>query len=248
MTATTVWPLPHLSQEFVDGPKLRRELGERLVIAYDYEQRGGGYAWEELAFDGMIAFSFTEHRYCTAEQYHAYDVLQEVSDSGWIARLRDAPSGVKHYRIYFDDIGCYEVLASGFTPPAVDTRRGADLQGTARQYEGAVLRCSWRGRTLEVDGRGIELPFPISRALVVRDLIVVLYDPRAEPGWTGVFENLTGLNADGDVVWTAALPTDYTGDTYLDVEVDEGKLVATSWSGRRVVIAPESGRIIGTSG
>jgi hypothetical protein len=246
MTATTVWELPHLSQEFIEGPKLRLEPGERLVISYDYEQRGGGYAWEELTFEGMVAFSFTEHRYCTAEQYHAYDELQEVSDSSWIARLRDAPSGVKHYRIYFDDIGCYEVIAMGFTPPAVDTRPGADLHGSARQCEGAVLRCSWRGSTLEIEGRETELAFPIARALVVRDVIAVLYDPQAQSGWIGVFENLIGVNADGEVIWTAALPTDYTGDHYLDIRYDSGRLMAQSWSGRQVVLDRDTGRIVST--
>jgi hypothetical protein len=247
MGATTVWEMPHLSQEFIKGPRLRRGPGERLVIAYDFERESGGYDWEEFAFDGLIAYRFTEHRYCTAEQYDAYDELQEVSDSGWIDRMRDPPGYIKHYRIYFDDIGCYEVLARTFTPPAVDTRRGAGLHGSAPQYEGVVLQCSWRGATLEIDGRKVELEFPIAQAMVVRDVIVVLYDHGAQPGWIGVFENLIGVNADGQIIWTAGLPTDYTGDSYLEVAVEAGNLVASSWSGRRVVIDPESGRVVDVS-
>jgi hypothetical protein len=93
----------------------------------------------------------------------------------------------------------------------------------------------------------VELEFPITRAMVVRDVIVVLYDHGAQPGWVGVFENLIGVNSDGEITWTAGLPTDYTGDSYLDVQFDAGNLVASSWSGRRVVIDPESGRLLDVS-
>jgi hypothetical protein len=245
MTITTVWEMPHPSREFVHGPQIRHGRLDKLVIAYDFEQRRGGYAWEELAFSKVLAFSFTDHRYCSVGQIDAYDRLQEIVGSEWTARLREPPEGIKHYRIYFDEIGCYEVLATGFVPP-VDTV-DAEFNGSASQYEGAVLTCSWHGRTLRIGERDVELEFPISQAMVVRDVIVVLYDHGAQPGWPGVFENLIGVNADGDIIWTADLPTDYTGDSYLEVEFDAGSLVASSWSGRRVVVAPGSGRIVDIS-
>lgn len=65
----------------------------------------------------MAAFAFTVASHCTPEQIEAYDELHIV-DSSWIAQLDHAPPSLRHHRIYFDDVGCDEVLADGFTPPA----------------------------------------------------------------------------------------------------------------------------------
>jgi hypothetical protein len=118
MSATTVWQLPCMSQEFDQGPKIRQEAGDELIISYDFEQETGTYGWEEMTFIGVAAFSFTAAPYCSEEQVGAYDKLQELGESEWIARLSNSPPALRHYRIYFDDIGCYEVLARAFVPPA----------------------------------------------------------------------------------------------------------------------------------
>lgn len=117
MSATTVWKLPCMSQEFDQGPRIRQEAGDQLVIAYDFEQESGTYGWEELIFTGVVAFSFTAARHCSEEQISAYDKLQDLAESNWIAGTVDTPPGLRHYRIYFDDVGCYEILATAFVPP-----------------------------------------------------------------------------------------------------------------------------------
>jgi len=114
---TTVWDMPCKSQEFNEGPRLRQGPST-LALAYDFETESGDYAWEEVNFYGVVAFKFTAARYCTSDQIHAYDRLETVSESPWPLELADGPTGLEHYRIFFDDIGCYEVLAGSFVPPA----------------------------------------------------------------------------------------------------------------------------------
>jgi hypothetical protein len=116
----TVWRLPSKSTEFEAGPRLMHERN-RLIFSYDYETQTGAYEWEELSFSGVVAYRFVDDPSCTADQIDAYDQLVEIRDSSWLAELLtdrryDAP-GLKHLRIYLDDIGCLEVAATGFTPP-----------------------------------------------------------------------------------------------------------------------------------
>ena len=117
MSASTVWELPVKSQEFNDGPKIHQAPDERFIIKYDFELDTGDYAWEELIFVGTVAFRFTESRHCTSDQVAAYDRLQDLGRTDWLTAIRQPPGDVRHYRIYFDDIGCYEVLAAAFVPP-----------------------------------------------------------------------------------------------------------------------------------
>jgi hypothetical protein len=114
---TTVWTLPCKSQEFREGPRVRQGPST-MVLAYDFEGDTGEYAWEELTFLGVVAFEFTAARYCTAEQVGAYDRLEMLSGSSWSERLTNASEDLVHYRTLFDDVGCYEVLAGSFVPPA----------------------------------------------------------------------------------------------------------------------------------
>lgn len=107
-----------MSQEFDKGPRIRQDLGDQFFIAYDFELDGGAYAWDELSFTGVVAFRFTSVHHCSEDQVSAYDKLQEVTNgSSWITATVDAPPGLRHYRIYFDDVGCYEALATAFVPP-----------------------------------------------------------------------------------------------------------------------------------
>lgn len=114
------WRLPCLSQEFESGPvaELHRE---RLVLRYDFETEAGDYEWEALTFHGVISALFTDHESCTADQVAAYDKLVEVEGSVWIEKLQsvriERARGVRHLRIYFDELGCYDVAASDFEPP-----------------------------------------------------------------------------------------------------------------------------------
>src|SRR5262245_2185280 len=56
------------------------------------------------------------------------------------------------------------------------------------------------------------------------------------------FQNLSRCMASGEVVWIAELPT-ASDDTYTSVEIEDGRLVAWSWSCYRVELNIESGTI-----
>lgn len=118
MNALDVWQLPCMSQEFDQGPVIRQGFDE-FTISYDFEVDSGEYLWEDLIFTGAVAFAFTAVQHCTQDQVTAYDKLQEIESSEWIKELPDAPAPLRHYRIFFDDFGCYEILATAFVPPAV---------------------------------------------------------------------------------------------------------------------------------
>jgi hypothetical protein len=57
----------------------------------------------------------------TSDQIDAHDQLVEIQNSSWLGELLtdrryDAP-GLRHLRIYLDDVGYLEVAATSFTPP-----------------------------------------------------------------------------------------------------------------------------------
>jgi len=108
-----VWALPFKSQEFAKGPELVQQRG-KVELRLDHETEGGGYEWTAIRFQELHAISFTAWRSCTRDQVRAYDRLVEVDPSGWVASLASLPKGVKHYRVFFDEWGCYDVIAQGF--------------------------------------------------------------------------------------------------------------------------------------
>lgn len=74
-----------------------------------------------------------------------------------------------------------------------------------------------------------------------RKTCIVLLDPDQK---NGIFQNLVAVDVNGCILWKAELPDSTGGDVYLDVNFQGDLLVAHSWSGFKVVIDPESGRIL----
>lgn len=115
-----VWKLPCKSQEFMKPPALVQE-GSNLTLPFDYETDDGSYADSSISFHGVEAFSFTSYESCSANQVRAHDKVVTVDNSTWLAELRAnniSDEGVtQHYRIFFDDTGCYDVIAKDFRPP-----------------------------------------------------------------------------------------------------------------------------------
>jgi hypothetical protein len=111
--AVDVWLMPFKSQEFERGPELIQRRGD-ATLRLDYETESGLYEWMVVYFTGVQAIRFTAWRYCSPDQIDAYDRLQEVNASEWIRAAPDLPGGIKHFRIFFDEVGCYELLAAGF--------------------------------------------------------------------------------------------------------------------------------------
>jgi len=113
-----VWSLPVPSQEFQQGPHILISAG-KVTLGWDFESESGDYEWSSAEFTGVEAAKFTAHSSCTPDQVRAYDRLVKVEPSDMLASLRGAgPKFLQHLRIYFDEVGCLDVVAEGFRPPA----------------------------------------------------------------------------------------------------------------------------------
>jgi hypothetical protein len=117
LMAELIWTLPARSQEFQQGPHILLANG-RVTLRWDAESETGAYVWASANFVGVENVEFTAYDSCTPEQTMAYDRLVKIEPSDKLAGLRGNGSKfLQHFRIFFDDIGCLEVLAEGFEPP-----------------------------------------------------------------------------------------------------------------------------------
>jgi len=117
MMEEVVWRLPTPSQEFMQGPHVLVSPG-KVTLRWDSEDESGNYGWSFAEFTGVEAVTFTAHSSCTPDQARAYDRLVKVDPSDMVPRLRGAGQKfLQHFRIYFDEIGCLDVVAEDFIPP-----------------------------------------------------------------------------------------------------------------------------------
>ena len=94
------------------------------AIRFGFRLELGTRTYGSLSFDKIIATRTSSEICCTAWQIDdAYDTLVEVQNSTWLKEILDAVSPrllsqvrgtPKHYMIYLDSAGCFEVLASSF--------------------------------------------------------------------------------------------------------------------------------------
>lgn len=64
-------------------------------------------------------------------------------------------------------------------------------------------------------------------------------------GWRSV-RNLVRVGADGRVLWRGELPRGASADCFVEFEVEAtGDLVASTWSGYRVRLDPDTGALLG---
>jgi hypothetical protein len=117
MTSEPIWKLPAPSQEFNDGPQVLISPG-RVTLRWDAETDTGAYEWSSASFVGVEHVEFTADSSCIPEQIDAYDRLVKIEPSETVLRLGGASAKfVQHFRIYFDGIGCLDVVAEDFLPP-----------------------------------------------------------------------------------------------------------------------------------
>lgn len=92
----------------------------------------------------------------------------------------------------------------------------------------------------------IKLDYPIQEVLFIKKnkIFVILYDRDSNIRKWGQFPNLIGLSNSGEKLWVAELPTTDTGDSYFDVQLEEGKLIADSVRSFSCEINPLNGKII----
>jgi hypothetical protein len=115
MANQVIWELPYPSTEIDnDFPEaiLRSTI---LSIRIEYVESKA----IDLRFGSVVAMLFTEWTACPEQVLDAYDVILNVRDSDFLRQIEaslhiDRPKSLNHYRLYLDDIGCYEVIAASF--------------------------------------------------------------------------------------------------------------------------------------
>ena len=72
---------------------------------------------------------------------------------------------------------------------------------------------------------------------------IVLLDP---PPGHETARNLVGVGSDAHVSWRAELPMTGESDAFVSIELaEDGLIAASTWSGYRVLISPDTGALVG---
>jgi len=115
------WP----TSRTVIGPRLCLDSGA-LVVDYDFEQDDGSVKWIRITFQDVLAFEYRQIVCCCAEDLDAYNRVVKYLGSEWLKemlnrrqRFLGGQAGedcnlYAHWRIYFDDAGCVDVIAQAF--------------------------------------------------------------------------------------------------------------------------------------
>lgn len=115
--AVVLWDLPINSQEFLGAPQFL-QIGDKAMFVYDH---GVVDEFSTIVFDGVEASCFTFYECCSPEQVSAYDRVIIVEDSPWATEITSRKVSKKitstHYRIFIDEVGCYDVLAATVSKP-----------------------------------------------------------------------------------------------------------------------------------
>ncbi len=113
------YELPVPSTESVTDASLHVH-GKNAVIRFDYYRDEA--SWRSgLRFKEVASTRSRSERCCTSMHIKSFDALIEIVDSQWVETQRKEISktyrdefSAKHYRIYFDSVGCFEILARDF--------------------------------------------------------------------------------------------------------------------------------------
>lgn len=113
--------LPVPSTSFATDPVFEHPGGEALV-RFEFEREGVPYRGG-LRFEKVRAFRFRTEGHCTVWHVESvYDTLAEVSGSKWVAELLATEPAeslgrweIRHFMIYIDSAGCYEIGAQSWS-------------------------------------------------------------------------------------------------------------------------------------
>lgn len=107
------------SQEFVKSPGFIKD-GKVLWLSFEQESPEGQYETRSVCFQSVVAYKFTSEYACEPWMTKAYDRLLKLGNSFWLDQFRsnyrgENPDGLKHFVVYFDGYGFYEVIAQEFS-------------------------------------------------------------------------------------------------------------------------------------
>ena len=125
MEKVTSFELPLPTSRTVSGPRLHSHP-PALVVEYDFERDDASIEWVRIAFDDVLAFEYRQDPCCEATDVVACNRMLCCSESEWLQTMRrrwerfmgdqmqKGPFLYKHWKTYFDDGGCVDVLAASF--------------------------------------------------------------------------------------------------------------------------------------
>ncbi|MBY0273397.1 MAG: hypothetical protein K2X02_08365 [Alphaproteobacteria bacterium] len=105
---------------------------------------------------------------------------------------------------------------------------------------------SFEGKVITTEKFSKELDYPIQSVIYLenKQSFIVLYDMDSNIRKWGQFPNIICLNSKGEKIWTVELPTTSTGDSYCQMEFEDGKLITDSWRSYSCEVDVNIGRII----
>lgn len=117
---TEYYILPEPSSSSENGVSMK-SIGGSINLYFDYDKEGIIFN-HGLSFSKVRSHQFTAESHCPAWKIEkSYDSLIKVIDSNEIeSLLKSTPEDFRsnwtlnHYMIYFDSVGCYEVIAESW--------------------------------------------------------------------------------------------------------------------------------------
>lgn len=126
MSTKVSFGLPYPTSRTIVGPELHLQ-SSLLEVRYDCEQDDGAVEWVQVSFHDTLAFEYRQVALCKAEDLDAYNKIVKYLESDWLDEMKDRwrnflgsqaseSQGQRyaHWRIYFDDAGCIDVIAKSF--------------------------------------------------------------------------------------------------------------------------------------
>lgn len=101
------------------------DSGAQVTFTFTFNAAIGSLETVRLRFEKVRAYRYRGETHCTSEQIEAsYDRLVEIADSPWAAEIRRDTTRewrdfwiMRHFMIFADSNGCYEVLAESWSSP-----------------------------------------------------------------------------------------------------------------------------------
>ena len=108
-----------------------------------------------------------------------------------------------------------------------------------------IVQCKAAGKQLKVNGNTITFIYDIRKALVYKNMVVVLLNVPVEDEET--IDNLYAVNESGEILWRVQSLRDYLPNSaylpYEEFSVEQDQIVVWDLWSRSFYISPENGKI-----
>jgi hypothetical protein len=122
--------LPIRTSQTVTGPRYKGDKNS-VVVEYDYERDDGSREWCSVVFEEVLLVEFRQDACCEEGDILSSDEVVTLDESprlretvsrwqesvGWQEWHQNQGGGsrFRHFKMYFDDAGCLDVIAASCT-------------------------------------------------------------------------------------------------------------------------------------